>query len=136
MEAYAATSQQAKVYRTDAQFIVSVTQSGSAGQVSRRPLVGAEAVALAQLASTPAALAASEAGDAASGSVSATADNNSPFINLTVTGGDPVGIAQLANAYGKVLPQVQKTLRQAEEGTVVTLPGCPTDSRGRRGRLA
>ena len=121
--AYVATSQQAKIYRTDAQFIVSVTQSGPSGDIARRPLAVAEAVALSQLASTPTAIAAAaaEAGGATGGSVSATADNNSPFINLTVTGGDPVAIAQIANAFVKVLPQVQRTLRQAEAGTVVTL---------------
>ena len=121
--AFAATSQQAKVYRTDAQFIVSVTQGGPSGDITRRPLAVAEAVALSQLASTPTAVAAAEAaaGGTAGGSVSATADNNSPFSNLTVTGGDPVAIAQIANAYAKVLPQVQRTLRQAEAGTVVTL---------------
>ena len=121
--AYAATTQQAKVYRTNAQLIVSVTQSGPGGDISRRPVAVAEAVALAQLAKTPTAVAAAQtaAGTSVAVSVAATADDNSPFVNLTVSGDDPVAIAKVANAYTVVLPQVQKKLNQADAGTVVTL---------------
>ena len=121
--AFVATAQQAKLYRTDVQFIVSVNQSGPGGDISRRPVAVAQAVALAQLARTPTAVAAAatQAGGGRKSSVSATADNNSPFINLTVSGTDPVVIAKVADAYATVLPQVQKTLRQADPGTVVTL---------------
>ena len=121
--AYGATTQQTKVYRTDAQLIVSVTQSGPGGDISRRPVAVAEAVALAQLAKTPTAVAAAEAAAGVSMAITvvATADNNSPFINLTVSGSDPVAIAKIANAYTVVLPQVQRTLKQADAGTVVLL---------------
>ena len=121
--AYAATAQQAKVYRTDAQFIVSVAQSGPGGEISRRPVAVAQAVALAELAKTPPAVAAAigRAGGGVPSAVAATADGNSPFINLTVSGPDPVAISKIANAYARVLPEVQMSLRQADAGTVVTL---------------
>lgn len=121
--AYGATTQQHKVYRTFTQLVVSVTQTGLGGETSRRPLAIDEAVALAQLAHGPTAVSAAvaEAGVGGVSSVVATADGNSPFIYLTVSGSDPVAIAKIANAYKNVLPEVQQRLQQGDPGTTVTL---------------
>lgn len=147
--AVVATAQQAEVFSTTTQLLVSVSGTDSGGQaISRRPVAVQAATVLSELASTPPAVAAArlqaQLGPGQGGAVTAQADGASPFVLLTVTGGDPAIIARLANAFATTLPGVAATLDQIDQGDRVQLKALspapvnpiPTSPRPRRNLLA
>ena len=119
-----ATSQETKVYRTGTQLIVSAAAPGSVGDTTLLPVAAEQAQALAQIARTrPALDAADRAAEVSAGvtAVVALAEEGSPFLNIEVTGNDPVIVAKVANRFVSTLTSVQLQLKQVDPGNRATL---------------
>jgi succinoglycan biosynthesis transport protein ExoP len=123
------------LYRSSVRMVVSGGAPGqSTDEVTARVLASQRAEALAQIASTPPAV---NAAKSAAGypsdfpSVSATADGNSPFVNVTVSDRSKTRAQAVANSFASVLPQVLQQLEGVRTTLTLTnladapLPGKP-----------
>lgn len=142
-----ATFLQPKQYKSSARLLVSGSSSVSAiDEISRRELANQRAVAYAQIASTGPAVAEAVKESGATGfpTVRAVADGDSPFITITAIGSDARTVADVANAYVKVLPRVITELDKAPSASPPTLsvleaagvPTAPSSPRPVRNLLA
>lgn len=116
------TSQRERVYAASTQLIVAVEQGGA---VSGGGPDGAQlAMRLSQLAGTPPAVADAEQRVGVRGvvtGVESTGGDGSSFLDIALTGTEPVALAEVANTFAATLPETARELEQLPPGIGLTL---------------